>query len=86
MRRDIEVYADPLGGVSAPRGVIAAPDGGIWFTSVGDYRLGRLHPVTGVVESFADDRIRLDSIGSIDAAPPEPRPPIVRRATGGTSR
>lgn len=61
MRGTITTYADPAGLVQAPTGIIGAPDGDVWFTSIGNHRLGRVRVATGTVETFADpaDVVRL---------------------------
>lgn len=40
--------------IQAPTGIYASPDGAVWFTSIGNDRVGRVHPATGQVETFAD--------------------------------
>ena len=40
--------------VEAPTGLIRGPDDRIWFTSIGNDRLGRLDPSSGRIEIFAD--------------------------------
>lgn len=50
---DIDDFADPNGLVEAPTGLIGVGDD-IWFTSIGNSRVGRVHPATGLVETFAD--------------------------------
>lgn len=61
MRGAIQTYADPNGLVQAPTGIIGAPDGDVWFTSIGNHRIGRVRVATGTVETFADpaDAVRL---------------------------
>lgn len=61
MRGAIRRYEDPLGLVQAPTGIIGAPDGDIWFTSIGNHRVGRVRVATGSIETFADpaDAVRL---------------------------
>jgi virginiamycin B lyase len=59
VRGRIEVFRDPLGAMSAPSGIHAAPNGDIWFTSIGNHRVGRVRPATGSVETFVDERIRM---------------------------
>lgn len=58
---EITSYADPNGGISAPTGIIMAPDGDAWFTSIGNHRVGRVRASSGTVETFIDplDRVRL---------------------------
>jgi virginiamycin B lyase len=51
-RGDIRLYEDL--GVQAPTGIVFAPDGDIWFTSIGNDRVGRVRVATGTVETFAD--------------------------------
>lgn len=61
MRGAIHRYEDPSGLVQAPTGIIGAPDGDVWFTSIGNHRIGRVRVATGSVETFADpaDAVRL---------------------------
>jgi virginiamycin B lyase len=61
MHGSIQTYDDPNGLVQAPTGIIGAPDGDIWFTSIGNNRVGRVRVATGTIESFADpaDAVRL---------------------------
>lgn len=60
-RGDIAIYGDPDDGIRAPTGITVAPDGDVWFTSIGSHRVGRVRVGTGTVETFVDpsDRIRL---------------------------
>lgn len=44
----ITSYADPNGGISAPTGIIMAPDGDAWFTSIGNHRVGRVRTSSGI--------------------------------------
>jgi virginiamycin B lyase len=52
VRGDISVYEDS--GIQAPTGIVVAPDGDIWFTSIGNDRVGRVRVASGTVETFAD--------------------------------
>jgi streptogramin lyase len=61
-RGEIEIVRpDPGVDVVTPTGVIRGSDDRIWFTSIGNDRLGRVDPRSGRVEVFADpaDAVRL---------------------------
>jgi streptogramin lyase len=51
---DLEIVR-PGGGVEvvAPTGVIRGPDDRVWFTSLGNDRLGRVDPASSRIEVFA---------------------------------
>jgi virginiamycin B lyase len=49
----IEVLGDPEGLVSAPTGIIGV-GADIWFTSIGNSRIGRVRADSGRIETFAD--------------------------------
>jgi virginiamycin B lyase len=51
---DIRTYADPTGSIVNPTGIIGVPDGDMWFTSIGNGRVGRIHPSDGTIETFED--------------------------------
>lgn len=50
----IRVFHDAKNSIAAPTGLIGTPDGDIWFTSIGNGRVGRIHPSDGGIETFAD--------------------------------
>lgn len=50
----IDSFADPADRLAALTGIIAGPDGRIWFTSPGTDRVGRVDPATGAIETFID--------------------------------
>ena len=56
----IATFAGRDGELAQPTGIIAGPDGAIWFTSIANGRLGRVRP-DGELETFEDPagRIRL---------------------------
>jgi virginiamycin B lyase len=51
---DIRIYRDPDGLIDGPTGIIGSPDGDIWFTSIGNGRVGRVRAHDNRVETFAD--------------------------------
>jgi virginiamycin B lyase len=53
-RGEIEAFRAPDGEVVQPTGIIADQDGAIWFTSIGNDRLGRVDPASKAVETFSD--------------------------------
>jgi virginiamycin B lyase len=52
---EIEIFT-PAEGIEmvAPSGVIRGPDDRIWFTAIGNDRLGRVDPNTGQIDVYAD--------------------------------
>jgi virginiamycin B lyase len=52
---EIEIFT-PAEGIEmvAPSGVIRGPDDRIWFTAIGNDRLGRVDPNTGLIDVYAD--------------------------------
>ena len=51
---EVHTYRDPAGQIDSPTGIIGAPNGDVWFTSIGNGRVGRVRPGDGAVETFAD--------------------------------
>lgn len=51
---EIRNYHDPAGLIDSPTGIIGAPNGDVWFTSIGNSRVGRVRADGVVVETFAD--------------------------------
>lgn len=51
----IEVFREPTGMVVAPSGMIGV-GGDVWFTSIGNARIGRVRVEAGLVETFTDPR------------------------------
>jgi streptogramin lyase len=43
----------PRTGINGPQGIVAGPDGNIWFTNRGNNSIGRITPA-GVVSNFTD--------------------------------
>ncbi len=50
----IRVFRDSQDSIMAPTGIIGTSDGDMWFTSIGNSRIGRVHPSDGAIETFAD--------------------------------
>ena len=50
----IQVFRDAQDSIVAPTGIIGTPDGDMWFTSIGNGRIGRIHPPDGAIETFTD--------------------------------
>jgi virginiamycin B lyase len=50
----IRVFTDSQDSIMAPTGIIGTPDGDMWFTSIGNSRIGRVHPSDGEIETFED--------------------------------
>ena len=50
----IQVFAGAADSIAAPTGIIGTPDGDLWFTSIGNGRIGRIHPADGTIETFVD--------------------------------
>ena len=51
---NIRICRDPDDLIDSPTGIIGSPDGDIWFTSIGNGRVGRVRADGNQVETFAD--------------------------------
>ncbi len=56
----IVTYEDPAHHVSGPTDIVAGPDGGLWFTSTGSDRIGRIDPTTGAIVTFGAQSPNID--------------------------
>ena len=64
----METFADPAGQVDDPQGIVAGPDGNLWFTSAGSDRIGRITP-SGVITTFPDPAGQVDDPRRITVGP-----------------
>lgn len=67
---DITTYEDGDDEVDEPTEIVAGPGGDLWFTSVGNDRIGRIDPDTGVISTYASPNI--DAPRAIAASPTGP--------------
>ena len=65
----IRVFHDSQDLIMAPTGIIGTPDGDMWFTSIGNSRIGRIHPSDGAIETFADPADNITLPANIFPAP-----------------